>query len=268
MTKSRQTATIPLIVAGPPRSGTRFITNVLNKSPAVMLHGEIPEPMIRKLNKLVKVSDRIYLKNREIPDRVKEKWRNSKPEFIFSAWAHLCKSRAQPKRACIYYGYKSPWHERYFSLYNSYFAPVKPRFVCCIRSFEQHLLSVKARWPNRPTPKIAARYVFSLRQIRRMKENAPDDVILFFLDDYITLGGNYLVEQVFAPLGIDDFSSALEQAARGPVNTAVQHGVKRRPELSSMQRLFLTTFPLPVSTFNSLRADFSREAITTEAKPG
>lgn len=247
---------VPLIVAGPPRSGTRFVTNVLNKVPGVTINGEIPDPIMNSVVRLVKKCDRMYRSNQD--ESWALNWDLTKRDYMFAVWATLNKSRilkADPE--CVFFGYKTPFHEKYFDFYNAFFHPVQPRYVCCVRSFPDHLLSVQARWPGRVLPYVAFRYVMSLRRLRSMKEKKPDQVLLFFLDDYKKIGNRYLSEKIFKPLGLEDVTSAIQKAEQGPVNTSEQLGCQRKFRLSKNQEQLLRIYPRPLNEFNTLRHDFS-----------
>lgn len=247
--------TTPIIVVGPPRSGTRFITNVLNAIPGVTIHGEIPEPIINNVLRVVNKCDQMYVNNQFRNSA--QNWDLAKREFMFASWATLNKNKPRKSdKDSIYFGYKTPFHEKYFDFYNNYFYPNQPEYICCIRSFPGHLLSVQARWPKRITPYIAFRYIMSLRQIRSMKEKKPDQVLLFFLDDYKKIGNRYLSEKIFKPLGLEDIEPAIRKAEQGPVNTLEQLGCIRNERLSNIQEFFLKIYPRPLIEFETLRSDF------------
>lgn len=246
---------VPLIVAGPQRSGTRFVTNVLNSIPGVTIHGEISDAIMEKLVELAKKSNNKYI--RDSRDYVFEGWDETKRDFMYAAWANLAKGRRRKAgKDCIFYGYKSPFHEKYFDFYNAFFDPVRPRYVCCVRSFLGHYYSVQARWPDRNIARVARRYVRSMDQIRRMKQERPEDVLLFFLDDYKAQGFAYLCEKIFEPLGLEDVAAAEKKAAQGPANASAKLGLEKRNRLSAMQRLFLKIYPHPLEKYEALHRDF------------
>lgn len=245
----------PIIVAGPPRSATRFVANVLNSIPGVTINSEIPVSVMDKLVDLVRKSNNIYTS--DLRENVAESWDQSKRDFMYAAWANLAKGRRKKTdKDCMFYGYKSPLHEKYFYFYNAFFDPVRPRYVCCVRPFLGHYFSVQARWPERSIAKVAYRYVASLDWIRRMKQERPDDVLLFFLDDYKVQGFSYLCEKIFEPLGLKDLARAEIKAAEGPANTADHLGVKKRDRLSARQSLFLRIYPQPLEKYEALHRDF------------
>jgi len=248
----------PLIIVGPPRSGTRFITNVLNEVPGVTVQGEIPVFIIDRIIRTVKRFQRMYVTagpEKELPD----KFSLASKDFMFAVWANLQKGkRREAGDDCRYFGYKTPYHEKYFDFYNTFFDPVQPIYICCIRRFEDHLLSVQARWPGRGIAYVALRYILSLRRIRLMKEKRPDRVLLFFLDDYKAQGSSYLHEKIFVPLELKDVRAAVKRAELGPVNTSVKHGCLRKDMLAGRQQLFLKLFPRPLQDFEALRRDYGQ----------
>lgn len=246
---------IPLMVVGPPRSGTRFVTNVLNSLPGVSIQGEIPDSVMKTIKKLVQECDSFFAENKE--KNWLKNWDSTKCDFMFAAWANLTKSKRRPSQTnCLYYGYKTPRHEFYFDFYNSFFHPIRPRYICCVRSFVDHCLSVQARWPKKSLFRVSKEYIQSLRQIRYMKKQRPNEVILFILDDYKKAGAQYLTEHLFIPLGLDDVDQAIRKAGQGAVNTAKQLGVKKKKKLSPSQQLFLQLVAWPLKEFDSLRQDF------------
>ena len=246
---------VPLIVAGPPRSGTRFITSVLNKVPGVTINGEIPDSIINSVIRVTKKCDRIYRSNHD--ESWAQNWDLTKRDYMFAVWATLNKSRIlKADTECVFFGYKTPFHEKYFDFYNAFFHPAQPQYICCVRSFPEHLLSVQARWPKRIMPYIAFRYIMSLRQLRHMKEKRPGQVLFFFLDDFKKMGNRYLSEKIFKPLGLEDITSAIRKADQGPVNTLEQLGCQRKNRLSQNQELLLRIYPRPLNEFENLRSDF------------
>jgi hypothetical protein len=89
-----------------------------------------------------------------------------------------------------------------------------------------------------------------------MKQERPADVICFFLDDYITRGAGYLIEELFQPLELYEYNAALVKAAGGPANSSRQLGVSRKKRLTPGQELFLRIYPAPLAAFDRLRSDY------------
>lgn len=257
---------VPLIVVGPPRSGTRFVTDVLNCVPGITLQGELNNYVMDMICQIVQKCDIVYgpdaVLNRKryydgtIRDLTKN-WDATKRDFMFSAWANLGKVvRRDCAPDCRYYGYKTPWHEFHFDFYNTFFHPVKPRYIYCVRQFKGHFLSVTARWPERSIRFVAQKYVRSVRQARYMKQQRPDEVMIFVLNDYKQQGIQYLRQRLFEPLGITDVAEAEHRAEQGAVNTAGQLGFQKKANLTMLQKLFLKLYPHPLREFDALRRDF------------
>ncbi len=246
----------PLIVAGPQRSGTRFVTNVLNSIPGVTLQGEIPESIMDKIIDLAQKCNNKYSNSER--SNIVDDWEDNKIDFLFSAWANLSQGKRKKKESnCIFYGYKSPFHEKYFDFYSTFLYPIRPKYICCIRPFLPHYFSVQARWPNKKIWNVVLRYVRSLNQIRRIKQERPQDVFLFFLEDYKEQGFPYFYEYILDPLGLKDVDRAEKQATKGPANASAQLGLKKRTRLSGKESLFLKMYPQPFKKYELLRRDFS-----------
>jgi hypothetical protein len=229
--------------------------NILNQVPGVVLQGEIPGQIMDRVIKVARSCERTYVDASNTTAQKATNWHAKKRQYMFWAWATVSKSSLKAFAGSRYYGYKSPYHEKYFQFYNEFFGTQRPKYVCCIRSFRQHLLSVQARWPRRSIAYIAMRYTMSLRQVWRMKQARPADVICFFLDDYIARGAEYLIEELFMPLELDEFDGALKKAAQGPANSSSQLGVSRKDALTPAQEFFLRVYPAPLTSFERLRIE-------------
>jgi len=242
----------PLIVAGPPRSGTRFVTAVLDSVPGIQMYSEIRDELIEPVLRSVRQADGLYRSSSR--DGWPEQWERKKRLFMFSIWHGLsADKKGPPRRKSLYIGYKTPFHERYFDFYNGHFDPVRPVYVCCIRSFVDHFLSVQARWPRHGIVYTAFRYWRSLRRIRRMKAERPDEVIVFVLDDYREHGYRYFQERILTPLGFGEVPEARERADRGAVNSVQKFGVERADALTWRQRALLRLLPGTEREFRALR---------------
>ena len=246
----------PLIVVGPPRSGTRFVTAVLNGIPDVQLYSEIRDEILAPMRKSMKRAEGVYASSDR--EGLSENWTSKKRALMYSLWHGLSADRQRPPRKkSLYIGYKTPFHEQHFEFYNRYFDPVRPVYICCIRSFVDHFLSVQARWPRHGIAYTAVRYIRSLRKIRRMKAERPDEVIVFVLDDCRDQGYAYIQERLLRPLGLDEHPRARRRAEKGAVNTAEKFGVARADALTLRQRIVLWILPGTSRAFEALRRDVS-----------
>jgi len=245
----------PLIVAGPQRCGTRFVMNVLNSVPGFTINGEIPPSIMNRVISVVEKCDLKYLNDNR--KNVGKNWNLTKRDFMFAAWANIGKDkRKEGGEKCFYYGYKTPFHEKYFDFYNGFFQPIRPKYICCVRCFNDHYFSVKARWPEKSISSVTKRYVRSLRRIRYMKQQRPDDVLLFFLDDYKEVGFQYFRDRIFEPLGLNRLGDAQNKAGKGPANSAAQMGVRKRQHLTGMEKIYLKVFKQSFLEFDALHRDF------------
>lgn len=242
----------PLIVVGPPRSGTRFVTAVLNAIPRVQLYSEIHDEILAPMKKSLRQAERVYDSSER--DGSPAHWEARKRGLMYSVWHGLSADRQRPPRKkSLYIGYKTPFHEQHFEFYNRYFDPVRPVYICCIRSFVDHFLSVQARWPRHGIVYTAFRYIRSLRKIRRMKAERPDEVIVFVLDDCREQGYPYIRERLLRPLGLEEHPRARRLAERGAVNTAEKFGVDRADDLTLRQKVLLWLLPGTTRAFDALR---------------
>lgn len=89
-----------------------------------------------------------------------------------------------------------------------------------------------------------------------MKEAAPHQVVLFFLDDYKKSGNPYLIEKIFKPLGLQKTAKAIQTAERGPANSSEQLGVTKKNKLNQIQELLLKIYSKPLAVYDALRCDF------------
>lgn len=253
----------PLIVFGRQRAGTRFVADVLNTFREVTIQGELPNPVMRALEKFVDDTERSYLSlAKDGSDRRAREYRNwvrKKPALIYAMWANASQSRrVVPDRKCRYFGYKRPNNEFYFDFYERHFSERKPRYVYCVRNFVDNYLSIVSRWPDRSIEQVAEDYLSSLEQYNKIKLAAPDRVMLFNLDDHIRHGVPYIERNVLGKLEIPiDDEVRARLATLGAVNeTDKLSGVVRRRHLSSDEQKFIDANANLGSTFMKLTEHF------------
>lgn len=236
----------PLIVFGRQRAGTRFVTEVLNSFEEVTLQGEIPNPVMKAFERFITETECYYRDLAESGNarRVREyqTWQKKKRSLIYAMWANASQSmRVAPGKNCRYFGYKRPNNEFYFDFYEEHLAGQAPRYVYCVRSFAENYLSIVSRWPDRSIEYVAEDYLKSIRQYQRIKEAAPERVLIFNLDDHMRYGFSYVERNVLSRLELSPDESLREKlAGLGAVNeTDKIAGVVRRRELSSAERIFI-----------------------------
>lgn len=261
-----ETAT-PLIVFGRQRAGTRFITDMLNSFDEVALQGEIPAPVMRSIEKFIVEADRYY-RQAAAQGGIRRKrgyelWIRKKPDLIFAMWANASQSlRIAPGADCRYYGYKRPNNEFYFDFYEEHLADRKPRYVYCVRNFEDNYLSISSRWPDRTIEDVADDYLASIAQYHSIKAKASERVFLFNLDEHIRLGFGYVENNIIAPLGLQlDDRMRAELSTMGARNQTEKVTKKaRRLELNEEETAYILSRPELDIEFRKLCCDNDGEA--------
>lgn len=247
----------PLIVCGRQRAGTRFVANLLSSFETVTLQGELPNPVMRALQRFVTDVDGYYRKQAEggRRERAYKAWLRKKEELVFALWSGVSQAGAiEPAPRCRYFGYKRPNNEFYFDFYETTFSTRSPMYVYCVRNFADNYLSIVSRWPDREIAQVADDFLASVRQYHAMKVAAPDRVLLFNLDDHIRLGFDYVERNVLRPLGLEpDTEQRGELAARGAANTTEGHLKRvRRRELTDEERIYIQENPELETEFAAL----------------
>ncbi len=242
----------PIFVVGRQRAGTRFLTNALNRFPEICIQGEIPSPVAKVMQDFFTRVDRYYenLENIYNPSWVGkqryEKWSSRKQHLMFVLFANINQSfqLSADKNSCKYFGYKTPKHEFHFDYYVEFFQDNVPIFLYCIRNFVDNYLSVNSRWPQKNIEFVANEYVESIEQYQYMKKSYPDNVLLFNLDDFLKHGVNYLSENIFDSLDIEQTAPIIEEIRKmGPVNTLEEIGIDRRRALTGEEINYLKSRP-------------------------
>lgn len=249
----------PLIVVGRQRAGTRYLTEVLNSFDEVTIQGEVPNPVMRALVKFIQETDKHYRGAAKWDNsrRVQEyqSWTEKKKDLIYAMWANTAQSRRlNPSPRCRYYGYKRPNNEFYFDFYEKHLVDQNTTYIYCVRNFIQNYLSISSRWPNRTIEMVADDYLKSIQQYRKIKEVAPDRVLLFNLDDHIKYGFGYLEKNVIEKLGLNlDSNLRARLASMGAKNQTVKVSVNpRRESLTKEEEAYVRSRPALDAEFRKL----------------
>ena len=239
----------PLIIVGRQRAGTRFLTNLLNSFDEVTIQGEVPTHVMEKVVHFIQDIDSYYVKTADRSarrHRYYETWRRKKEDLLFSIWEFANQSPAVKSGAKTrYFGYKRPNNEMYFDFYEEAFAFRPPVYVYCIRNFVDNFLSVVSRWPERNIKDIACEYLDSIKQYHKMKDTAPDRVLLFNLDSHIRMGIDHVESNVILPLNLKLTSEHRRKIGRmkGRNRTEEDLKIPRRKQLTSTEQRFLERNP-------------------------
>jgi hypothetical protein len=242
----------PLMVVGGPRCGTRFVAGALNRSPTVLVQGEIPwEAMDNAVRFLSATTD--YFAS--VPEWAAS-WQQSRRALLYALWTSMVKGRQRPARTTIaWFGHKTPRHDRYWEFYRDFLGDVTPKYVFCMRNFIDHYLSMNSMNERHTIDLVARDYRASVARYAEMKAALGDDVSLFVLDDLSTGGVDYLRDAVFERLGIDVDDQMLSRIdASRRANSTEGAGRSRRRELTVDERAFLDRNQDLLEALQALRA--------------
>ena len=93
----------PLIIAGRPRAGTRYLTDVLNRFEDVAIQSEIPNPVMAAIHRFFRDTDNYYRGAGDSEERGERgpgelaAWQSKKTSLMFALW--IGGAQAKPKRA-------------------------------------------------------------------------------------------------------------------------------------------------------------------------
>jgi hypothetical protein len=251
----------PLIICGRQRSGTRFLTNVLNSFGEVAIQGELPNPVMRAAQSMVQSIDDFYAETAKFGERKAQReyqsWLKKKEDLIFSIWEHSGQARREPcHKHTKYFGYKRPNNESYFAFYEASFKYRPPMYVYCTRNFVDNYLSIASRWPERNIERISVEYMQSTEQYHRMFAGAAGRVLLFNLDDHIKHGLRYIEENIIVPLGLELANDHRAELEKMGASNRTEEDLKlpRRKELTDAEQSFLRAHPELQMAFETLSA--------------
>jgi hypothetical protein len=105
--------TVPLLIVGRQRAGTRHLTNVLDSFDDVLIQGEIPNQVMSSIEKMVSDTDKYYRnqfeKNPENELSIirYENWKVQRQDLMLSLWANCSQQRRkEPGPLYKYFGIK------------------------------------------------------------------------------------------------------------------------------------------------------------------
>ena len=240
----------PLIIVGRQRAGTRFLTDILNSFTGVAIQGELPNPVMRAVEQMIRSVDAFYSELAETGaarHRVqREGWLKKREYLIFSIWENAGQgTRVKFNSKTRYIGYKRPNNESYFDFYEASFRFRPPFYIYCTRNFVDNYLSIISRWPERTIEQVASDYLESTAQYHRMSARAPERALLFNLDDYIKHGLQYIENFITAPLGLhlgNEHRQRLKKV-KARNRTAEDLKLPRRKVLTTEEQQFIHAHP-------------------------
>ena len=254
----------PLIIVGRQRSGTRFLTDVLNSFEGVAIQGELPNPVMLSAVQMIGDIEAYYAKMAATGDprdrRHYRTWKKKSEDLIFSIWENASQTARVKFDADVkYFGYKRPNNEFYFDFYEASFRFRSPVYVYCTRRFADNYLSIGSRWPERSIEQVASEYLESTAQYRHMSAGAPGRVLLFVLDDYVRHGFQYIADCIIDPLGLRLTQSHRRRIEQMRAKNRTEEDLKlvRRRNLTAEEQHFIRTHPELDEEFEKLRFSYS-----------
>ncbi|MBA4001095.1 MAG: hypothetical protein C0461_10955 [Brevundimonas sp.] len=232
------------------RSGTRMCANILRNSSLVELQGELGGPAGTRLLAWLEAA----LAQRRIEDF------DTRYDFVRRAFRLSAPGRPSDRPHAIWFGHKTPRHERHFRRYETLFdnPENRPVYVYCLRNPFDVWRSYQAMpWNKfRDVDTFLEAWLRSVAVYELIAERAPDRVLVFNLDRMLRAADwrDYLEPTLFQPLGLsgetfsrpvitlrNSNSSLNKTGARpDPISEADRRAIARQPEV---RRIAAEHFP-------------------------
>ena len=229
----------PLIVCGMGRSGTRMCANILNNSSLVELQGEIGGPAGTRLMAWLEAA---HLQR-------KDQDREAGYDVARAAFRLAAPGKTLERPGAVWFGHKTPRHERHFRRYEVIFDDPDnlPVYVYCIRNPFDVWRSYRAMpWNKFKTVEgFLKAWLRSVHTYEEMLEAAPGRVLTFNLDEMLRSSDwmSYLTPGLFTALDIpeDSFSRPVQDLKN--TNSAVNKTGTRPEPISEPDRLAIAGHP-------------------------
>ena len=245
-----------LLVGGPPRSGTRFITNALNEHPDVFVSGEIPE---RHLLPAALEACAALRRAHEAEGRAPEEWAAIGPSLLVQIAATLRKEgpvRQRPKRH--FQGFKSPRVEMAWREIAAIVGPFS--FIYCLRPFAEHFLSCANRWPSARIGTLADRYLHSIHEAEAMMGAEDVTLAAFSLPGLAREGTSHLAA-IGRRLGMREPAAwARRIDVERKANSAEKFVAEKRVELSPEEAGYIAGRPDLRAAYDGFWEAYERSA--------
>ncbi len=260
-----------LLIGGMPRSGTRFMANVLNNIDDYNIQGEIIGKVIediKSLDRKVVEWRKEYDKNMEVFDR---------KELVMSILPAIIKNPKSPVKiefcSDMVQGIKHPRIERHWEWLTEIFQENKLGLIFCCRNFHEAYLSMSAhpnmrkavqRWKNIGDP--LNKWIESLQRYIDINNMKNDNQVLipFSLSEMISSGNQqlFIYNEIVEPLmkffdlkGIssDDISINVERNSSKELT-----GNERKNELAETEKRDLKQLLLNNSNYEDVLNRFNK----------
>jgi len=171
-------------VCGYQRSGTSFLSKVLNSHPDIYISGELPRnmygPSVSFLKKLVEDFDRIGGSERK-------SWQLKKRQFNLDLFLSASKYDEDCKgaRSAAIFGNKTPRAERYYKFLLAAMRDMDPVFIYCLRDPDKTLESKMNMFRTSRNFSYSLKdYENSIKDLLEMRRVVPDRVYVFSIENY------------------------------------------------------------------------------------
>ncbi|MDF1632195.1 sulfotransferase [Mycoplana sp. MJR14] len=226
-----------IVIAGPPRTGTRFVTNALNKHPEVCIQGEVPPSVLDNAIEFVTKTDAEFRSaNYEKWNKTWLKTRTALFEDMLAATQKYPDKTNTDRKKVAYTGFKLPAAVARLKELEAVYDDV--RFVLCVREFVPFHLSCVSRWPKRTIKETSRSYLEALGHIRDVIDRTDKGFV--FPLEHLKTHGAVLLKELGAFLDlpkVDSWVKLIDPSQKA--NQAERFTDKKRTELTEKERAFV-----------------------------
>ena len=216
----------PIIVCGPPRSGTTTTRRLLDAHPKISITSEFPLQELKPIEQLLKkLGKQIQGKN----------FRRRRGQIMQTIW--WAASKEKPSLDAPMLGNKTPWSEMHARFYEWVFAADPPKWLYVLRDPRATFKSVlNMPWSTWDTDvgRLLDRYKKSLKAMEDLKTQRADSIFVFQIDKLDDVEDRKSrCDELFAFLGLNPSPATQAFVEEWPsVNsTATKDVAQRFPEL-------------------------------------
>ncbi|WP_371154327.1 hypothetical protein [Jannaschia sp. 2305UL9-9] len=225
-----------VIVGGPPRSGTRFVTDALNRHPDVAIEGE---PHAAALRETLAYIDRMDAEMAAVGAKY---WQDSRADIFWAAVRGAQKQGLRRDRVKAgVEGFKLPRIEHQWSRIHGIVGPMT--FVFCLRPFPEHWLSIWNRWPEQKIEDVAALFIQSIVHAGSMADCPEITLVSFGLPQMAANGASHLsgIGNALNLADVDGWAQSIDQHRRA--NAADKFTCAKRTTLTPEEQAFIDAHP-------------------------
>lgn len=241
-----------IVIAGPPRTGTRFITDALNKHPDVAIQGEVPPNILDHTLQFMHDCDQSFAKNTN--QRWTTVWTKARIDMFDDILMSVQKRpggviNTAIRRKAKFTGFKLPAAvERLKELESVY---KDPAFVLSIREFAPFHLSCVSRWPHLSIKDTSRNYLRALGEIRETVDRYERTFV--FPLEHLKSHGVTLLKELGQFLGlpnVDEWAADVDPSKKA--NESEKFTTNKRVELSEQEKQFIENTPNMAMLYDSV----------------